>query len=134
MKFPRPFFCLGAALFLLVSIVRGEEGRELIIESLTGQSEVVIDYKNNLGWGTNGTYVINRALVTTDDVEEPAYEIRARSIKIREGKSIEARNATLFIGNVPVMFFPYYNRSLVRHPNNWVLTPGYRSLYGPYLL
>src|SRR5205814_1597822 len=59
---------------------------------------------------------------------------RARSIRIVEDKRIEARDATLLLGNVPVMFFPYYHRSLIHHPNNWVLTPGYRSLYGPYLL
>ncbi len=213
MKFLRPFLFLAAALLWFVARAYAQEAREILIESLTGQSEVVIDYKNNTGWGTNGvvirytnavltarqamvnlasgeaqaqgevvlqrgneiwrgerllynfrtrelaaedfrtgkapffaqggrvtanltngTYVINRALVTTDDVDDPAYEVRARSIKITEGKSIEAVNATLFIGNVPVMFFPYYNRNLVRHPNNWVLTPGYRSLYGPYLL
>src|SRR5262245_57084851 len=213
MNFPRVFFYLASAFFFVVGSARGAGEREILIESLTGQSEVVIDYRNNIGWGTNGvvvrytnavltarqamvnlasgeveaqgevllqrgseiwrgqrllynfktrelqaenfrtgkvpffakgggltanttnaTYVLRQALVTTDDVYDPAYEIRARSIKIREGKSIEARNATLFIGNVPVMFFPYYNRSLERHPNNWVLTPGYRSLYGPYLL
>jgi lipopolysaccharide assembly outer membrane protein LptD (OstA) len=194
-------------------MAHAEEPREILIESLTGQSEIVFDYKNNLGWGTNGvivrytnavltahqalvnlnsgeaqaqgevvlqrdsevwrgerllynfktraleaenfrtgkapffvqgdsvtasltnrSYVINRAFITTDDLADPAYRIRAHSIKITEGKSIEARNATLLIGEVPVMFFPYYNGSLERHPNNWVLTPGYRSLYGPYLL
>src|SRR5262245_36929750 len=183
MKFLRPFSCLVTASVLFVAMAQAEEAREILIESLTGQSEVVIDYKNNRGWGTNGvvvrytnavltakevavnldsgeaqahgevvlqrgseiwrgerllynfrtrelqaedfrtgkapffakgasltaditnnTYVINRALLTTDDVADPAYEVRARSIKITADRSIQARNATLYIGKVPVMF------------------------------
>jgi hypothetical protein len=38
------------------------------------------------------------------------------------------------VGPVPVLYFPYYERRLERHPNNFAFTPGYRSLYGPYLL
>ena len=64
----------------------------------------------------------------------PDYRVRARSIRVSPGRYIEARDATLYLGEVPVFYYPYYRRSLDRHPNNWVLTPGYRSRYGPYLL
>ena len=37
-------------------------------------------------------------------------------------------------GDVPVMYLPYYHRSLKRHPNFLEYTPGYRSRFGPYLL
>ena len=43
-------------------------------------------------------------------------------------------NATLYLGNVPVFYFPYFRRSLRQHSNYWVIVPGYRSLDGPYLL
>ena len=33
-----------------------------------------------------------------------------------------------------MVWFPKWRRSLKRHPNHWVATPGYRSKYGPYLL
>ena len=83
---------------------------------------------------TNRTYSSANAIVTTDDAAEPGYRIRAKSLKIVTGKYIEARRATLYLGGVPIMYYPYYRRSLERHPNYFVLTPGYRSLYGPYLM
>lgn len=80
------------------------------------------------------TQTATNALLTTDDLADPGMKIRAKSVKIVPGKSFEAHEATLYLGNIPVMYFPSYTRSLERHPNNFVFTPGYRSLYGPYLL
>src|SRR4030095_13716209 len=72
--------------------------------------------------------------VTTDDYSEPGFRLRARQLIIVPNDYIEARNATLYFKKVPVFYYPYYRRKLNRHPNNFVLVPGYRSLYGPYLL
>ncbi|HYE32990.1 MAG TPA: LPS assembly protein LptD [Methylomirabilota bacterium] len=83
---------------------------------------------------TNDVFAATDGMVTTDDVQNPIYRIQAKELKITMGESIEAKHATIRLGNVPVMYFPYYNRSLKRHPNNWVLTPGYRSRYGAFLL
>jgi LPS-assembly protein len=86
-----------------------------------------------VGEQKTNVYVGANALVTTDDTESAGYSIRAKSITVIPGEYIEARNATLHLGNVPVFYFPYYRRSLKQHPNHWTLTPGYRSRYGPYL-
>lgn len=83
---------------------------------------------------TNKTYTGTRIRVTTDDYADPAYEIRARKFTLVPGEYYEAESATIYLGDVPVGFFPRYRRSLKGHSNYWVLTPGYRSLYGPYLL
>lgn len=71
--------------------------------------------------------------ITTDNIAEPAYRIRASRMTIIPGQRIEARNATVYVGDVPVFWFPYLRRSLGRHPNNFVFTPGYESKFGPYL-
>ncbi len=83
---------------------------------------------------SNRTYSATNAMITTDDVTVPGYKIRGRSLTVVPGKYLEARDATLYLGDVPVFYFPYYRRSLERHPNNLVFTPGYRSLYGAFLL
>ena len=83
--------------------------------------------------GTNRVYGLTNAFVTTDDLAEPGYRIRARSITIREDRRITARDATLYVGDTPVFWYPYYTRRFGEHPLRWVLTPGYRSLYGAYL-
>ena len=83
---------------------------------------------------TNLCYTATNATITTDNYAKPAYKIRARRLVLYPGDHFEAHDATLFIGNVPVFYFPYYRRSFGRHPNNLVFTPGYRSTWGPFLL
>lgn len=90
--------------------------------------------ENLSGDQTNHVYTANNAILTTDDVSEPAYRIRAKKISIIPGKAIHAEQAIVYVGNTPILFLPVYSRSLERHPNNFVFTPGYRSLYGAYLL
>ena len=82
---------------------------------------------------TNHTYHATNAFITTDDVADPGYRIRCRRLTIIPGQSFEAEEATLYIGDVPVMYWPKYSRNLKTHGDYWVITPGYRSLYGPYV-
>ena len=89
---------------------------------------------DQLRGGSNKVYVASDAALSTDDFEKPAYTIRARTIVIVPGQYIEAYHATLFFGNVPVFFWPHYKRSLGPHRENFEFLPGYRSIFGPYLL
>ncbi len=83
---------------------------------------------------TNNYYNATNAFITTDDIADPGYRIRCRRLTIIPGKSFEAEEATLLIGDVPVMYWPKYSRTLATHGDYWVVTPGYRSLYGPYVM
>ncbi len=76
----------------------------------------------------------SEVVLTTDDVAEPGYRIRAKSLTIQPDKTLVAENAVLYVGKVPMMYFPKYTRTADRHPNFWTVTPGYRSLYGPFVL
>ncbi|MCI0747220.1 MAG: LPS assembly protein LptD [Verrucomicrobia subdivision 3 bacterium] len=100
----------------------------------TGQNPFFLKGDVIVGEQKPGVYVGANALVTTDDYAEPGYSIRAKMITVVPGEYIEAQNATLHIGDVPVFYFPYFRRSLIAGANNWTLIPGYRSLDGPYLL
>jgi lipopolysaccharide assembly outer membrane protein LptD (OstA) len=83
---------------------------------------------------TNRFYSATNAYITADDVAEPAIKVRANYIKIIPGDRIEARHATLYLGNVPVFYFPFYSRNLGARANNFNFIPGYRSSFGPFLL
>jgi len=89
---------------------------------------------SHLTGASNNVYTATNAVITTDDSSRPAYTIRAKSITIAPGQYFEAHHATLYWGRAPVFYFPYYKRSLGQHPNNWEFEPGYRSIFGPYLL
>jgi len=82
---------------------------------------------------TNRLYAATNAFVTTDDVAEPAVKVRAHHIRIIPGDKIVARHAVLYVEGVPVFYFPYYERNLGPHANNFNFVPGYRSMFGPFL-
>ncbi len=83
---------------------------------------------------TNKVYVATNAMITSDDISHPAFQVRAKYIKIIPGQKIEAHNAVLYLEGVPVFYFPYYSRNLGERANNFNFVPGYRSSDGPFLL
>ncbi len=100
----------------------------------TGETPVFASGLGLHGDLTNHVYAATNAVMTTDDVARPAFRIKARRIEIIPGKRIRAYGATLYAGNVPVFYFPYFSRAIGEHSNNFNGTPGYRSLYGPFIL
>jgi LPS-assembly protein len=100
----------------------------------TGKSPVFAAGKELEGDTTNQTYHARHAFVTTDDVDDPTFRVRASHIKIVPGKYIEMWNAVLFIGDVPAFYFPFYHRNIGPHANHWNFAGGFRTSYGPYIL
>lgn len=100
----------------------------------TGKPPVFAAGRELTGDLTNKTYNARHAFVTTDDVSDPTFRVRASRIKIVPGKYIEMWNAVLFVGDVPAFYFPYYRRNIGPHANNWNFLAGFRSSYGPYIL
>ncbi len=103
-------------------------------EFRAGKPPVFLAGRNLQGDLTNKTYTARRVMVTTDDLQQPAFYLRANKIRIVPGQYVEAWNAVLYADGVPAFYFPYYHRNLGAHANNFSLRPGYRSLFGPYLL
>lgn len=83
---------------------------------------------------TNQVYTATNGVITSDDVAQPGVKLRAKYIKIIPGQRIEARQATLYVEGVPVFYFPYYTQHLDERSSKFSLLPGYRSIFGPYLL
>jgi LPS-assembly protein len=83
---------------------------------------------------TNQVYRATGAVVTTEDVTRPRTRIQARSITIAPGRYLAARHAVFYVGGVPVFYLPFVRYNLDRDSNHFRFTPGYRTLYGPYLL
>ena len=83
---------------------------------------------------TNLVVTTTNAIITADDIERPLLQVHAKRIVIYPGDKMVAHDAVLYIGKVPVFYWPYYERTLKKDPNTFGLTPGYRSKYGAYLL
>jgi len=105
----------------------------------TGRLPVFVEGQNfsgSLAAGKTATNVITakHAYLTSDDYSNPAYQIRATTIRIIPGKKIQMWNAVAYVEGVPVFYFPYYERNIGPRANNFTTTPGYRSIYGAYML
>ena len=120
------------------------QGDDVIYNFKTGQSQAknfkmgalpfLMAGKGMGGDQSNRVYAVAQGYITTDNYSDPAYKVKAREIVIAPGEYYEAHNATLYLGDVPVFYLPYYKRSLKGHRFIWVITPGYRSRYGAYML
>ncbi|MBU4376232.1 MAG: LPS export ABC transporter periplasmic protein LptC, partial [Candidatus Omnitrophica bacterium] len=79
-------------------------------------------------------YQLNRSYVTTCDLAEPHYRIEAKTIKVYLGERVTMWNAFFLLGNVPVMYIPYYNHPLKDNMPQMDIVPGYDKEWGAYAL
>jgi len=86
------------------------------------------------GGRTHQVQVAEDGILTTDDVADPDYKIKARRLTISQDRTVTAEHATAIVGGVPVMYFPSYSRSLREHRFFWTAVPGYRSIWGAFAL
>jgi LPS-assembly protein len=83
---------------------------------------------------TNQVYRATGAVITTEDVTRPGTRVQARSLTIAPGRYLSARHAVFYVGGLPVFYLPYVRYNLARDSNHFRFTPGFRTLYGPYVL
>ena len=100
----------------------------------TGQAPLFAEGSTLRADITNHLYTASDAMLTSEDIAQPLIKVHAKSIKLIPGRKIEARQATLYIGTIPVFYFPFYSRNLTEHAGHFNLLPGYRTAFGPFLL
>ncbi|MEQ1851337.1 MAG: LPS assembly protein LptD [Chthoniobacteraceae bacterium] len=82
--------------------------------------------------GTSG-YLVKESLFTTSDSANPDWSLRARRVRIYPNDRVILHDVKLYIGNTPVMWFPFVYQSL-NQKNAFTITPGFRSAWGAHLL
>ncbi len=103
-------------------------------EFRAGESPFFVAGQALHGDGTNRAYSVTNAMVTTDDYSKPMETVRASRVTVVPGQYVEAHNAVLYADGVPIFYFPYYHHDLTQSPNHFTFLPGYRGIFGPYLL
>ena len=83
--------------------------------------------------GGKKVYVGEDAGITTHDVADPNYWLRARKTTIYPGDKIVFKNLWLYAGDTPVFWLPYLSQPL-NAELGYHFVPGARSNWGPYLL
>ena len=77
--------------------------------------------------------LVQKGSFTTHDSASPDFQIRATTVRIHEGDRVILKNATFYVGKVPIFYWPYVYQSL-DDAYSFVVSPAYMSSWGPSLL
>ena len=80
-----------------------------------------------------GSYTASRGFVTTDDVADPSFSIRARTVRFLRNDHTEYEDVTLYVGRFPVLWLPYLYQPATQN-QSFSIEPGSRGLWGAFLL
>ena len=80
-----------------------------------------------------GAFSAQGATFTTSDSSHPDYHLRAKSVRIYPKDRIIFSNATLYVGQTPVFWWPYLFQSL-KKDTSFTIAPGSTSVWGQFLL
>jgi lipopolysaccharide assembly outer membrane protein LptD (OstA) len=111
------------------------ETKDIMSASVSGENFPYLYSGNtfqNISGGTGYT-VKGGTLFTTHDSLQPDWSLRARRARLYPNDSVILYDVDLYVGETPVMRVPYLYQSLDRE-NSFSITPGYRSVWGGYVL
>ncbi len=79
-------------------------------------------------------YVLKDGFITTCDHDSPHYRLQASRVQIYPDDKVIARNVTMYLGKMPVMWLPYYYHPIIQSRSNIQIIPGQSSEWGYFLL
>ena len=79
-------------------------------------------------------YYIKQGYVTTCNLEKPHYRVQAKQLNVYLNDKVTANNILVFVGDVPIFYFPYLSIPLNDHRPPVTVQPGHNSDWGYYLL
>src|SRR6184192_3147875 len=78
-------------------------------------------------------YLIKDGTFTTHDTPKPDFHLHARTIRVYENDRVIFQYVTMYVGKVPVFWWPYLYQSL-NEAFSFTVSPAYLSSWGPSLL
>lgn len=82
---------------------------------------------------SDAEYKITDGTFTTDDREQPDFQLKARGVRIYPDDRVIFRNVTFYVGKVPIFWWPYLYQPLDQS-FSYAIAPAYLSSWGPSLL
>lgn len=71
-------------------------------------TEITFVYSGDRIFKSNDVIIIDNARITSRNYENPYYSIRARRVWVLAPNEWGLRNAVLYVGHVPMFFFPFF--------------------------
>ena len=78
--------------------------------------------------------VLNKGYVTTCDLDKPHYRIEAKEVKVYLDDKVIAKHVVFYLGDLPVMYIPYYIQPIKDTKTKITVIPGYTDEWGYYAL
>lgn len=79
-------------------------------------------------------YRLSDAFFTTDNRENPAWRVRAGTIDVYPDDRVSLKNLSIYVGNIPVLWLPYFVQSLEDDAPGYDIAFGQDSRMGFYVL
>ena len=79
-------------------------------------------------------YSIVEGYFTSCDLEKPHYRVGAKKVTIYLDEKIVARNCMMYVGNIPVLYIPFYVHPLNDKRPSVTVVPGYDKEWGGFAL
>ncbi|MFZ4682382.1 MAG: LPS-assembly protein LptD [Terrimicrobiaceae bacterium] len=86
----------------------------------------------NLRAPSTREFRVRDAIFTTDDSSQPSFHIKSKSVRIYPDSRVIFSNSTVYVGQVPIFWFPYVFANIDN--SGFEFLPGYDSRWGAYLL
>ena len=75
-------------------------------------------------------YRVTNGYITTENREHPTYKLRAHTLEIYPDDRVVMKDAVLYVGDVPVFWFPYYAQSVKSQESSFTIRGGSSSRFG----
>jgi hypothetical protein len=79
-------------------------------------------------------FIAKRGYFTTCGMDQPHYRFAMKKLNMFPGDKTQAKQATLYLGAVPLVYLPQFNYSMKEPFMHVQVEPGTRKDWGPYLL
>jgi len=106
-------------------------GDWLELEILQGAFSVASDSIQRVG---ENDFVMQNATITTCQGDPPEVYLRAKEAYVVADKHVKAKHVVVYVGRVPVFYFPFVKKNLNSDESNLEIVPGYSSRWGAFLL
>lgn len=79
-------------------------------------------------------YQLTDGYITSCNYEDMHYKISAKKLFVYPGDRLIARDVVFWLGNLPIMWLPFFSRSLRDERERFTILPGYNKRFGAFVL
>jgi hypothetical protein len=82
---------------------------------------------------SEGAFLVKKGAFTTHDSSNPDFRLQAKTVRVYENDRVIFQNATFYVRNIPVFWWPYLYQSL-DDAFSYMISPAFLSSWGPSML